>query len=121
MYRISKRIEVAGAHWLDLDYDSPCKNLHGHNWIITVVLEGPDLNKNGMLLDFKHIKEVVQRLDHGDLNLVVQVNPTAENIAKWVAYEIENHLAHVDTPNFTTRVVKVSVQESEGNIAWYTP
>ena len=31
MYYVSKRMEVAGAHRLDLPYESKCSNLHGHN------------------------------------------------------------------------------------------
>jgi len=29
-------MEIAGAHRLELDYESKCSNLHGHNWIVTV-------------------------------------------------------------------------------------
>ena len=36
MYYVSKRMEIAGAHHLELPYDSKCENLHGHNWIVTV-------------------------------------------------------------------------------------
>ena len=36
MYYVSKRMEIAGAHHLELPYDSKCEKLHGHNWIVTV-------------------------------------------------------------------------------------
>ena len=81
-YSISKRMEIAGAHMLDLDYSSKCTNMHGHNWIITVFCRANRLNHNGMIIDFKHIKELIHdRLDHACLNDVLQINPTAENIA----------------------------------------
>jgi len=122
MYKLSKQIEIAGSHQLDLDYDSPCENLHGHNWIITVEVEGHFLNDNGMLIDFKHIKNVVNQLDHVYINDVVKVNPTAENIAHWIANKVQDEIDRQWKlgDNERTKVTKVSVQESEGNVACIT-
>ena len=36
MYYISKRIEVAFAHQLNLTYESKCQRFHGHNGIVTI-------------------------------------------------------------------------------------
>lgn len=108
MYYVSKRMEIAGSHRLTLDYDSPCQNLHGHNWIITVYCKSEKLDSNGMVIDFKVIKERIhKKLDHKNLNEVLGFNPTAENIAKWVVTEVPF-------------CYKAKVQESEGNIAVYT-
>lgn len=107
MYYVSKRLEVAGAHNLTLDYESKCSNLHGHNWIITVYCKSEELDANGMVIDFKHIKNLVsEKLDHQYINDIVDFNPTAENMARWICEQIPN-------------CYKVSVQESEGNIAIY--
>jgi len=107
MYRISKRFEVAGSHKLNLDYESKCKNLHGHNWIITVYCQAEELDRNGMVIDFKEIKQKVSnKIDHQNMNDLFSFNPTAENIAKWI----------YDTVPFCYRV---TVQESEGNTAEY--
>ena len=107
MYYISKEMEIAGAHQLDLNYDSKCKNLHGHNWLVTVFCKSKTLNQNGMVVDFKHIKNMISdKLDHAYLNDVVDFNPTAENMARWICENIPN-------------CYKVSVQESRGNIAVY--
>lgn len=107
MYTVVKRMEIAGAHRLKLDYESKCQNLHGHNWIVTVHCRAKELNANGMVVDFTHIKKQVQdKLDHKFLNEVVDFNPTAENIAKWICDQIPG-------------CFKVTVKESEGNIACY--
>lgn len=107
MYIVKKRMEIAGAHRLNLNYESKCANLHGHNWIVTVWCKSQTLDANGMVIDFTHIKSEVQdKLDHKFLNDVVPFNPTAENIAKWVCEQIPN-------------CYRVSVQESEGNVATY--
>lgn len=85
MFRVIKEMEIAGAHRLDLPYQSKCSNLHGHNWRITVVCEAEDVNESGMVQDFTLIKrEVTDLLDHRCLNDVVDFNPTAENIARWI-------------------------------------
>ena len=107
MYYVSKRMEIAGAHHLNLTYDSPCSNVHGHNWVITVYCKSDKLNENGMVVDFAHIKKQIHgKLDHQYVNEVVDFNPTAENIAKWIVDQVEN-------------CYKAEVQESEGNVAVY--
>ena len=107
MYTVTKRLEISAAHHLSLDYESKCKNLHGHNWIIYVTCQSETLDTNGMVVDFKHIKNIVSNmLDHQYLNDVLQCNPTAENIARWICERVPH-------------CVKVSVQESEGNVAVY--
>jgi 6-pyruvoyltetrahydropterin/6-carboxytetrahydropterin synthase len=107
MFTVTKRMEVSGAHYLHLDYESKCTNLHGHNWIITVTVQSEEVDHNGMVVDFSKIKEIVNRFDHALINDVMgDINPTAENMAKWLCDRIPH-------------CVRVSVQETEGNVATY--
>ena len=107
MYTVTKRMEISAAHCLKLNYRSKCENLHGHNWIITVTVQSETLDENGMVVDFTKIKDVVNQFDHHVINEVIgDLNPTAENMAKWNCDHIPN-------------CVRVSVQETEGNIATY--
>lgn len=107
MYYVKKRFEVSAAHKLNLSYESKCTSIHGHNWFITVECKSPTLNSEGMVTDFTHIKEIIMnRLDHSFLNEVIDGNPTAENIAKWIVDHVPN-------------CWRCEVQESEGNIAAY--
>lgn len=107
MFYVSKKMEIAACHRLQLSYESKCQNLHGHNWYVEVFCAAPELNEDGMVCDFKHIKQKIHGyLDHGNLNELLPFNPTAENIAKWI----------VDT---VPQCYKATVQESNGNTACY--
>ncbi len=106
MYRVIKRLEISASHKLNLPYESKCKNLHGHNWILTVYLQSETL-ENGMVYDFTEIKKLVKnRLDHKNMNDYIE-QPTAENIAKYVC-DILGEKCYM-----------VEVQESDGNVAVY--
>ena len=58
---------------------------------------GWELDENGMVVDFGKIKEVVMALDHAFINDVVKINPTAENIAKWIHDLGASHSFLMDT------------------------
>jgi len=107
MYYISKRLVISASHHLELSYPSKCTRLHGHNWAITVHCKARELNSDGMVVDFKQIKQHIEsQLDHANLNEVLPFNPTAENIARWICDQIPE-------------CYRVDVQESEGNTATY--
>jgi 6-pyruvoyltetrahydropterin/6-carboxytetrahydropterin synthase len=107
MFYITKRLEISASHFLKLSYASKCEKLHGHNWIVYIHCKSETLNEDGMVMDFSIIKEkIMQKLDHQNLNEVLNVNPTAENIAYWIYEQLP-------------QCYKVEVQESEGNKAIY--
>lgn len=105
MYKISREIQFCYGHRL-LNYEGKCKNLHGHNAVAVVTLESKGLDKLGMVADFSDVKKAVlpwidQEFDHrmllhkddplvpilreqGDPIKVLDVNPTAENIARLI-------------------------------------
>ncbi|MCF0183481.1 MAG: 6-carboxytetrahydropterin synthase, partial [Bacteroidaceae bacterium] len=91
----------------ELPYESKCTQLHGHNWLITVHCRCRELNAEGMVVDFTHVKTLLRNtLDHRCLNDIFDFNPTAENIARWVCDQIPN-------------CYRVDIQESANNSASY--
>ena len=86
--------DFASAHSLR-DYPGDCSRLHGHNWQVEVMVSSQVLDESGIAIDFREIKKqtkaVVKRLDHQYLNEINPfdvLNPTAENIAKYLFDEI---------------------------------
>ena len=111
MFEIRKCFEISAAHRLELSYASKCARLHGHNWQITVCARSPELDAGGMVIDFTEIKRLItDALDHADISDRIllngkRVNPTAENIARFVAEKVG------------PKCFRVEVCESEGNTA----
>ena len=74
---------------------------------MTVFCRAATLNADGMVCDFKHIKDRIHGyLDHGNFNELLPFNPTAENLARWITQQIPE-------------CYMTAVQESEGNSAIY--
>ena len=90
-YTLTTKISFDAAHYLR-NYQGKCANLHGHLWTVEVTVEGEELNEIGILVDFKDIKrvlkdEVENYFDHYCLNELepfTRINPTAENLAKYI-------------------------------------
>ena len=107
MYYIKKTFEISASHHLYLSYRSKCEQLHGHNWVVTIHCRARELNQDGMVVDFTHIKHLIaDRLDHANLNEILPFNPTAENIARWICEQIP-------------QAYRVDVVESQNNEASY--
>ena len=105
--------DFASAHSLR-DYPGDCARLHGHNWQVEVSVESEVLNDLGIAIDFREIKKqtkaVVKRLDHQYLNEIPpfdELNPTAENIAKYFYDEVAKLINNPDV-----RVCEVIIWET---------
>ncbi len=105
--------DFASAHSLR-GYPGDCSRLHGHNWQVEVSVESEVLDATGIAIDFREIKkqtkEIVKRLDHQYLNEIPpfdQLNPTAENIAKYFYEEVGQLINNQDV-----RVCEVIIWET---------
>ena len=129
-YELSVTAEFCAAHKLN-GYPGNCRNVHGHNWGVTVCVLATDLDKLGMGMDFRAIKALVKEarssLDHAFLNDLAPFadqNPTAENLARHLYTEL-NHLlmqtltANAASPDATLRVSRVMVAETPGASVTY--
>ena len=94
MYTITKEFSFCASHSLKhLPMDHPCSKVHGHNYIVIIELQSAQLDKQGMVLDYKKldlIKAYIDNhFDHNHLNKVMEKSPTAENLAKQI-FELFN-------------------------------
>lgn len=118
IFYVEKRMTFAAAHHLSLPYVSPCTHVHGHEWVVKIGINGSKLNKEGMLCDFKKIKDCITRkYDHTCLNDHVEFNPTAENLAKQICQDVNDLLS--EDVYTDAMCVRVELWESENNKVVY--
>lgn len=120
MYEIKIITTFSGAHSLR-NYPGNCKNIHGHNWKVEVVMQSNELDELGMSLDFRMLKQetegLLKTLDHTYLNEnepFNTLNPTAENLARYVFESLSKKLN-----NHNARLSRISVWENESSSATY--
>jgi 6-pyruvoyltetrahydropterin/6-carboxytetrahydropterin synthase len=89
MYIISKEFHFSASHRLEyLPETHPCYRLHGHNYIVELVLHGENLDKDGFILDYRALepfKRIIDdELDHRHLNDILLGVTSAECLTKWL-------------------------------------
>lgn len=109
MYSLKVQGTFSSAHNLR-GYKGKCEDLHGHNWIVEIVVKSAQLDDIGMVLDFKYLKKklnaILEPMDHKYLNKLAyfsaaggsasggkRINPTSENIAKYIYKKIKPQIS----------------------------
>ena len=117
MYKIKVKSDFSAAHNLK-NYRGKCENLHGHNWIVEAVFKFDRLQDDGMAIDFRLAKRVlngiIEKLDHAYLNklkILKGINPTSENMARFI---------HDSIKKKNRNIYSLSVWESEDSCATYS-
>ena len=118
MYEVTVRKSFSAAHKLNIG--GKCEELHGHNFTVDVTIASDNLNKEGLVVDFRILKgwtnEILDEFDHKFLNeisFLKGTNPTSENLARFIFDRIQKK---ANAENL--RVSQVTVWES--NNAWAT-
>jgi 6-pyruvoyltetrahydropterin/6-carboxytetrahydropterin synthase len=123
MFEITVEGHFSSGHYLR-NYHGRCENPHGHNYRVYITLAGKKLQGDGLLLDFKRLKEtikpIVNRLDHQMINGIppfTDLNPSAENLAHYFFNEIDA-LVVKTTANRVT-VKSCTIYETDRSSATY--
>ena len=122
MYRIGKSFTFQAGHWLDgLPDGHKCGRQHGHSYAVDLVLAASDLVEPGFVVDFAALSPLAIHLaevfDHRNLNDVVTVQPTSENLARVIFDWCADRMALPD--RVTVEAVRVS--ETPSTWAEYRP
>lgn len=119
MFVLRAESSFCAAHKL-IGYNGACQRLHGHNWKISLSIKTEIVDEIGIGCDFKILKKILESIlipfDHQDLNSISpfdKMNPTAENIAKFIYNEAKNYLPE------NVFMECVEVYESEKNYLKY--
>jgi 6-pyruvoyltetrahydropterin/6-carboxytetrahydropterin synthase len=122
MYEVTIIKSFSAAHVLP-EIGGKCEDLHGHNFKVEVTVAAPELDSTGLLIDFRVFKkwlgEILEDIDHKHLNILPSfagINPSAENIAKYICEKIE-----LKVEPAKVNVVRVKIWESENAAVTYIP
>src|ERR1700681_3042686 len=98
MFEVTVEQTFAAGHALR-NYRGKSENVHGHNYRVRVTVQGSQLDATGLLVDFLEVSRLisgtVEYLDHrfiNDLPPFDQLNPSAENIAKYFYDQVSGGL-----------------------------
>lgn len=111
------------AHLIE-GYDGKCGRMHGHSYKVHISAASEKLNPSihldtaDMVCDFRELKWAAKGsekggLDHGVLNELMEINPTAERIAEFIYKETQKRIPDgID--------LHVTVWETENSWVEYT-
>jgi 6-pyruvoyltetrahydropterin/6-carboxytetrahydropterin synthase len=123
MFEVTVEAGFSSGHYLR-NYRGKCENPHGHNYKVFVTLIGKELDETGLLLDFKLLKQVVRPvvdyLDHqmiNDLKPFDEINPSAENLARYFYRETSQQLQEMTAGRVTVK--DATVYETDTSFARY--
>ena len=134
MFEVSVDETFSAGHALR-GYKGKCENPHGHNYKVRLTVQGTQLDSIGLLFDFVHLKQVlhavINEMDHKYLNdqpPFIELNPSAENIAKHLYDEVSRGLNQLAPAAVATndaknapRITSVTVWETDITSATYHP
>ncbi|MCD4745377.1 MAG: 6-carboxytetrahydropterin synthase [Bacteroidales bacterium] len=100
LIRLTKEFKFEMAHAL-LNYDGPCKNIHGHSYELIVTVIGKPVNnenstKNGMVIDFSHLKSIVNKNIISEFDHALVLNNQIEKKIFEKGHSIFDKLIFVD-------------------------
>lgn len=141
MMELTTYTELEIAHRLGGAYSGRCLHWHGHRYQVEITVTAQKLNEDGMIIDFKKLKEVVKAVlddkwDHGaclraDDTLVrplmedahherihiIDGNPTLEWMVERWALDLQEALNN-ECPGVAVSMLKAS-ETARNTVTWY--
>ena len=121
MFEVTVVGHFRACHQLRND-DGTLEPLHEHEWNVKVCYFGHALDQRGLLVDFAVLRTWLNRLlntfegkNLNELPAFTQQNPSAENVAAFLAGMIPLDLSNIARPRW------VEIEEEPGCVARYYP
>lgn len=102
MYELMIEETFSAAHQIR-KLKGPGGKIHGHNWKIQVFILSKDIDSNGISVEFgllkKELRSVIEALDRSFINEVfpfTEINPTSENLSRWLYDTLSKKLDRED-------------------------
>jgi 6-pyruvoyltetrahydropterin/6-carboxytetrahydropterin synthase len=116
MWTVTKEFRFEGAHSLPhLPPEHKCHHLHGHSYRVAIECQGDLIPDKSWVIDYADIaaavEPLIEALDHKDINDVILIPSTAENIAYWIWAKLHHVIP----------VAAVHVYETPTTCATYRP
>lgn len=139
MMELTTYTELEIAHRLMSAYAQKCRSLHGHRYEVEITVTARELNDDGMIVDFKKLKEVVKTVlddkwDHGAcFNVsdplgeavlasgservhIIKANPTLEWMVERWALDLQVAL-DIECPGVAVSMLKAS-ETARNTVTW---
>ena len=120
MFEIEIERCFSAAHQLR-GYNGNCSNLHGHNYRVTVTVRSNELDRIGIALEFRKLKQeldsLLEEYDHRNLSELPEfqkLNTTSEVLARTIYRRMGEKMN-----GGPIRVWKVRVGESDSSAVTY--
>ena len=140
MLELTTYTELEIAHRLMTAYTQKCRSLHGHRYQVEITVTAQKLNDDGMIVDFKKLKEVVKTVlddkwDHGScFNAkdplgkateasgservhIIDDNPTLEWMVERWALDLQEALNN-ECPGVAVSMLKAS-ETARNTVTWH--
>ena len=114
MWNITKEFRFEAAHSLPhLPEGHQCKRHHGHSYLLRIHCQSDALD-NHFVVDFaeisRHVKPLVEKMDHQDLNTLFNFPTTSENLSKHI-FEVLKYKV--------LNIIQVDISETLGTCCSY--
>jgi 6-pyruvoyltetrahydropterin/6-carboxytetrahydropterin synthase len=124
MYELTVEATFSAAHAILIAGER--EPLHGHDWHVTACVAGETLDPEGLLIDFHALEEslsaILRPFRNANLNDAPpfdRTNPTAENVARFIALSLAERARMPGEGGRNTRVAWVRVTEAPGCAVTY--
>lgn len=91
--------EFSASHFLRAYANGEDEPMHGHNWRVQVEIKSSSVDARGISVDFISVRDTLrQELHHldykviNDLEPFLKLNPSSENIAKYLYERLEGRV-----------------------------